>query len=98
VYDNDVMALAGVAVALRAGLEVPGDLSIVAWDDSALCDLVQPAVTALRRDIAAAGAEAARRPSLAAGGAEVGDYAEPTPELMIRESTSASRPEAVSWR
>jgi DNA-binding LacI/PurR family transcriptional regulator len=89
VYDNDVMALAGVAAAQRAGLEVPGDLSVVAWDDSALCELVHPAVTALRRDIAAAGGEAARRLSLVAGGAEVGHYAEPTPELMIRDSTSA---------
>jgi DNA-binding LacI/PurR family transcriptional regulator len=88
VYDNDVMALAGVAAALRAGLDVPGDLSVVAWDDSALCELVHPAVTALRRDIAAAGAEAARRLSLTAAGAEVGDYAEPTPELMIRSSTA----------
>jgi DNA-binding LacI/PurR family transcriptional regulator len=89
VYDNDVMALAGVAAAQRAGLEVPGDLSVVAWDDSALCELVHPAVTALRRDIAAAGAEAARRLSLVAGGAEVGHYAEPIPELMIRDSTGA---------
>ncbi len=87
-YDNDVMALAGLAAARRAGLDVPGDLSVLAWDDSALCELVHPAVTALRRDIAGAGAEAARRLSLAAAGAEVGDYPEPAPALMVRESTA----------
>ena len=67
---------------------MPGDLSVVAWDDSALCELVHPAITAMRRDIAAAGAQAARRLSLAASGAEVADYQEPAPVLMVRESTA----------
>lgn len=88
VYDNDVMAVAGLAAARRAGRDVPGDLSIVAWDDSALCELVHPALTAMRRDIAGVGAEAARRLSLAIGGAEVGDIREDLPTLMVRESTA----------
>jgi DNA-binding LacI/PurR family transcriptional regulator len=87
-YDNDVMAVAGLGAARRAGLDVPGDLSVVAWDDSALCELVHPAITAMRRDIAGAGAEAARRLSLAASGAEVTNYQEPAPDLMVRESTA----------
>jgi DNA-binding LacI/PurR family transcriptional regulator len=87
-YDNDVMALAGLGAARRAGLDVPGDLAVVAWDDSALCELVHPAITAMHRDIAAAGAEAARRLTLAASGAEVADYQEPAPELMVRESSA----------
>ena len=37
IYDNDVMAVAGLAVAQEMGLSVPGDLSIVAWDDRRLC-------------------------------------------------------------
>jgi DNA-binding LacI/PurR family transcriptional regulator len=86
-YDNDVMAVAAVGVARRAGLDVPGDLSIMAWDDSALCELVHPSLTALRRDIAAAGAEAARLLRLAADGAEVANFVEAVPELMVREST-----------
>src|SRR5206468_8111268 len=59
-YDNDVMAIAGLAVAQEMGLSVPGDLSIVAWDDSPLCSLVHPPLTALTRDIAEYGAHAAR--------------------------------------
>ena len=59
-YDNDVMAVAGLGAAQRMGVRVPADLSIVAWDDSTLCELVHPALTALRRDIPAAGATAAR--------------------------------------
>ncbi len=51
-YDNDVMAAAGLGVAQRMGVSVPGGVSIVSWDDSALCELMHPALTALRRDIA----------------------------------------------
>jgi len=60
-YDNDVMAIAGLSVAHEMGLAVPGDVSLVAWDDSVLCQLVHPALTALSRDIPAYGAMAARQ-------------------------------------
>jgi DNA-binding LacI/PurR family transcriptional regulator len=91
VYDNDVMAVAGLAAARRAGFDVPGDLSIVAWDDSALCDLVHPSLTAMRRDVAAVGGVAARQLSNAVAGGEVGDVQEELPRLMIRESTARPR-------
>lgn len=61
IYDNDVMAIAGLAVAQEMGLTVPGDLSIVAFDDSPLCRLVHPPLTTLSRDIPAYGAQAARQ-------------------------------------
>jgi DNA-binding LacI/PurR family transcriptional regulator len=91
VYDNDVMAIAGLGEAHRMGADVPGDLSIVAWDDSVLCELVHPALTALRRDIAAVGAEAARRLAQAAAGASVGDWQESAPVLTVRDSTGKPR-------
>jgi len=86
-YDNDVMAVAGLGEAQRMGFRVPADLSIMAWDDSVLCEMVHPALTALRRDIAAVGAEAARRLTALAAGREVDDLLEPPPVLMAREST-----------
>ncbi len=92
-YDNDVMAVAALSAAQRAGLAVPEDLSIIAWGDSALCELVHPSVTALRWDTMAAGAQAARLLNLAADGAEVGSYQEGPPELMVRESTGRWRPD-----
>lgn len=58
VYDNDVMAIAGLSVAHELGLSVPGDVSLVAWDDSVLCELVHPPMTALSRDIPAYGGRA----------------------------------------
>jgi DNA-binding LacI/PurR family transcriptional regulator len=61
IYDNDIMAVAGLAVAQEMRLSVPADLSIVAWDDSLLCSLVHPPLTALSRDIPAYGSRAARQ-------------------------------------
>lgn len=87
IYDNDLMALSGLAVAQQLGIDVPGQLSIVAWDDSLLCELVHPAITALRRDIAAVGAQGARLLTSLAGGASVGSVGEPVPVLMERGST-----------
>ena len=86
-YDNDLMAVSGLSVAKQMGIEVPAELSVVAWDDSALCELVHPSLTALRRDIAAAGAEAARRLVILAGGSAVGNFQEPRPVLTVRGST-----------
>jgi DNA-binding LacI/PurR family transcriptional regulator len=87
VYDNDVMAIAGMTAAQQIGVAVPGELSIIAWDDSALCELVHPAVTALHRDVAAYGAHAARQLIAAAQGKPVtGEYEEKT-KLTLRGST-----------
>ncbi|GII04601.1 LacI family DNA-binding transcriptional regulator [Planobispora takensis] len=60
VYDNDIMAVAGLSVAQEMRLEVPAELSVVAWDDSPLSRVVRPSLTALTRDIPAYGAHAAR--------------------------------------
>ncbi|GAA2855625.1 LacI family DNA-binding transcriptional regulator [Streptosporangium fragile] len=60
VYDNDIMAVAGLSVAQEMRLRVPDELSLVAWDDSQLAQVVRPALTALRRDVPAMGAAAAR--------------------------------------
>jgi LacI family repressor for deo operon, udp, cdd, tsx, nupC, and nupG len=51
VFDNDLMALGGLAEARRRGLSVPGDLSLVAWDDSAQCQLSEPPMSALSHDV-----------------------------------------------
>lgn len=59
VFDNDVTALAGVRAVIDAGLRVPEDISILAWDDSPLCELSDPPLSALSRDVSAYGAEAA---------------------------------------
>lgn len=88
VYDNDVMAIAGLSVAQEMGLAVPGDLSIVAWDDSPLCQLVHPPLTALGRDIPAYGARAARHLLAAIAGESVAGFQDETAHLTPRGSTA----------
>lgn len=88
VYDNDVMAVAGVAVASELGIPVPGGLSVVAWDDSALCRVTRPRLTALVRDTAGFGRLAAEELlALLAGGPPRSRESE-RPRLEPRESTA----------
>ena len=44
---NDLMAVAALRVAMDLGTAVPGEVSIVAWDDSPLCELARPGITAV---------------------------------------------------
>jgi DNA-binding LacI/PurR family transcriptional regulator len=88
IYDNDVMAVAGLSVAQEMGLRVPADLSIVAWDDSPLCRLVHPPLTALSRDIADYGARAARQLLDAIAEKPVDDVEAATARLTPRGSTA----------
>ena len=60
VVDNDLLA-AQLLVALRtAGVAVPEALSIVALEDSVLCTVTSPSLTALHRDTREAGRRLAR--------------------------------------
>ena len=86
-YDSDVMAAAGLGVAQRMGVGVPDAVSILCWDDSALCELMQPALTALRRDIAGAGSTAARMLRELAADGHPESVMETTPELQLRASS-----------
>ncbi|MEV6952950.1 LacI family DNA-binding transcriptional regulator [Streptomyces sp. NPDC051183] len=88
VYDNDVMAVAGIAVAAELGIPVPGRLSIVAWDDSALCRVTHPRLTALVRDTAGFGRLAAEELLAALAGGPPRSRESERPRLEPRESTA----------
>ncbi|WP_327264786.1 LacI family transcriptional regulator [Streptomyces sp. NBC_01232] len=88
VYDNDVMAVAGSAVAAELGIPVPGRLSIVAWDDSALCRVTHPRLTALVRDTAGFGRLAAEELLAVLAGSPPGVRISEQPRLEPRESTA----------
>jgi DNA-binding LacI/PurR family transcriptional regulator len=94
-YDNDVMAAAGLGVAQRMGVSVPDGVSVVAWDDSALCELMHPALTALRRDIAGSGAAAARILRELADGGQPENVEEETPLLQVRASSGPAGVPAI---
>ncbi|GAA4830311.1 LacI family DNA-binding transcriptional regulator [Luteimicrobium xylanilyticum] len=49
-FDNDLMAASGVAVAQRLGFDVPGRLSVVGYDDAEISAYLNPPLTSVRTD------------------------------------------------
>ncbi|TGO04621.1 LacI family DNA-binding transcriptional regulator [Serinibacter arcticus] len=91
VYDNDVMALAGLRVLQEEGVAVPGDVSIASFDDSVAMRLVRPSITALTRDTYALGELAARTLMELVGGDDaVESVPALPPTLSVRESTAVA--------
>lgn len=88
VYDNDIMAVAGAGVAAEMGLTVPDDLSLVAWDDSQLCRITHPTLSAMSHDVHHFGAEVARVLFDVVAGTHTGGHQVPTPSLIPRGSTA----------
>jgi DNA-binding LacI/PurR family transcriptional regulator len=86
-YDNDVMAVSGLSAARGLGLSVPGDVSLIAWEDSPLCELIEPGLTALRRDITDYGAHVARQLRLLVEGKAIGHLQVTDAKLVERGST-----------
>jgi LacI family transcriptional regulator len=89
---NDDMAAAAVNIAHRAGLNVPADLSVVGFDDTALATTVWPELTTIRQPVAEM-AEAAVELLMSALRREPGDVDGETErvlrhELIIRDSAS----------
>jgi len=87
IFDNDVMAVAALGIAAEMGLRVPDDLSVIAWDDSPLCEYVYPKLTAVGHDVMALGAHAASRLLEVIAGAPPASHQDATPRLRVRAST-----------
>ncbi|GIG18129.1 HTH-type transcriptional regulator MalR [Catellatospora methionotrophica] len=89
---SDLMALGAIRAVRANGLSVPGDVSVVGFDDSLLMAYTDPPLTTLRQPVRAM-AQAAVRALLD----EIGGYAAPhseymfRPELVVRGSTAALR-------
>lgn len=85
---SDPMALGAVRAARRAGLSVPGDVSVVGFDDSALMSCTEPPLTTVRQPIESMG-RAVIELLLAqiAGTPQAADELLFEPELVLRAST-----------
>ncbi|MEJ5944794.1 LacI family DNA-binding transcriptional regulator [Pseudokineococcus basanitobsidens] len=89
---SDPLALGAVRAARRAGLEVPGDVSVVGFDDSALMSSTDPALTTVRQPIDAMGRAAIDLLAAMIAGRHVSrDELLIEPELVVRGSTAAAR-------
>ena len=85
---SDVLALGAIRAVRRAGLSVPGDVSVVGFDDSAFMNCTDPPLTTVRQPIEAMGKAAV---ALLVNQMEnVSVYPEELlfePELVVRGST-----------
>ena len=86
-YDNDVMALAGLGAAKELGVGVPERLSLIAWDDSTLCRITHPPLTAMSHNIIGYGAEVTNRLLDLLNGARPQAHLYSTPLLIVRDSS-----------
>jgi LacI family transcriptional regulator, repressor for deo operon, udp, cdd, tsx, nupC, and nupG len=61
VYANDLMAMAGLSLAVSRGVGVPDQLSVTGYDDMEIAAHLQPALTSVSSDVVAWGRAAATR-------------------------------------
>ncbi|MFE1960959.1 LacI family DNA-binding transcriptional regulator [Streptomyces sp. NPDC059479] len=92
VCGSDLMALGVVRAARERGLDVPGDLSVVGYDDSRLIAFTDPPLTTVRQPVRAMAAAAVGALLEEIGGSPVQriEYVF-QPELVVRGSTAAVR-------
>ena len=93
IYDNDLMAMSGMSVAAEMGLSVPRDVSIVAWDDSNLCELTYPPLSAVNHDVVHHGATVARTLFEVIDGAKPAQHLDSVPKLVVRGTIAAPLPD-----
>ncbi|WP_305637009.1 LacI family DNA-binding transcriptional regulator [Brevundimonas sp.] len=79
---NDDMAAAAIAVAHRRGLDVPHDVTVVGFDDTALATTVWPPLTTIRQPVAEMSREAVVVLADAIRSAAAGKPYRPTDALM----------------
>lgn len=92
VYANDLMAMAGLSLAVARGLDVPGDLSITGYDDTEIAAHMQPPLTTVTSDAIAWGRAAAIRLLELIRQEPPTATVLPPAQLIIRGSTGPARP------
>lgn len=85
---SDPMALGAIRAVRRAGLSVPGDVSVVGYDDSALMNCTDPPLTTVRQPIEPMGRTAVELlVRQIASDSAISDELFFEPELVVRGST-----------
>ena len=91
---NDEMAIGVMKAARDAGLDVPGDLSIVGFDDLPMASRVWPNLTTVRLPIRDMGRMAAEKLTAGLRGLDAATMIQPEvdPSLVVRDSTARPKP------
>ena len=85
---SDILALGVIRMARKLGVDVPGALSVVGFDDSAFMTCTDPPLTTVRQPIEAMGQAAVGQLLNQVGGTQVSsEELLFEPELVVRGST-----------
>lgn len=87
VYDNELLALGGLVAIQEIDMTVPDDVAVVSFEDSPVCRVVNPPLTALHRDPADLGRDAAELLLAAIDGGGGGHRTATRPRLQVRGSS-----------
>lgn len=87
IFDNEVLTVGGLVAVSESSLSVPGDVALASFEDSPICRIVRPQITALVRDPALLGERGTALLLDIIDGVAVQDQVEPTMELVVRGST-----------
>ncbi|MCZ2402851.1 LacI family DNA-binding transcriptional regulator [Paenarthrobacter sp. Z7-10] len=88
IYGNDLMTMGGMTAFKLARVPVPDAVSVVSWDDSILCQLGSPAVTALQRNPQEQGRRSARLLLEVIAGRQPANVRAGAGVLVVRESSA----------
>ncbi|MDP9800492.1 DNA-binding LacI/PurR family transcriptional regulator [Arcanobacterium wilhelmae] len=86
---SDIMALGVIDYCAGAGLSIPGDVSVIGFDDSTMMPLVRPALTTIRQPVQAIADAAVATLVGRIGHPETPMFSATfKPELVVRETTA----------
>jgi DNA-binding LacI/PurR family transcriptional regulator len=91
VCGSDLMALGAIRAVRARGLDVPGDVSVIGYDDSLLMAFTDPPLTTVRQPVIAMAVAAVRAlvDEIRGQGSPHSEYLF-APELLVRASTSSA--------
>jgi DNA-binding LacI/PurR family transcriptional regulator len=91
-FDNDLMAVSALSSLAELGVGVPEQVSVLAWDDSPLCEITHPRLSAMSHNVMSFGAHVGRRAFDLLDGAAPAAHLDSTPSLRVRASTAPPPP------
>lgn len=92
VYDNDLMAIGGLAAARELGVVIPDQLSVIAWDDTAVARLATPPLSVVTVDVHGLGSIVGETILNVIQGATLTTYQVPQPTIRLAGSTAPPPP------
>lgn len=90
IFDNEILALGGSQAIYQKGLNVGTDILAISCEDSPICRVLNPAMSAVAREPAVMGEHAAQLLDQVLEGAPPKTIAQKVPKLNVRASSSRS--------